>query len=140
MEKGWVRREGVRCFFLLCVGGLMMVILMFWLGWIVNIFVLWVVFFLLGFLLGFGDLFIFILFLNYLVDLYGIYFVLVMVVFFFICSILGVILFLVSYGIYDKLGIVWVMMLLGSLMLIMFVILFVFMCYFVFICKKSKFC
>jgi MFS family permease len=139
-EKGWARREGARRLLPSCAGGPMMAISMFWLGWTANTSVPWVAPFLSGFLFGLGDLLIFTSLLNYLVDSYGIYSASAMAASSSTRSILGAILPLASYGIYDKLGIAWATTLLGSLTLIMSVTPFVFMRYSASIRKKSKFC
>lgn len=138
--KPWAMREGSRRLPLVCAGGPLMAISMFWLGWSANPAIPWVVPFLSGFLFGLGDLLIFTPLLNYLADSYGVFAASAMAASSSTRSVLGAVLPLASFPIYDGLGIAWATSLLACLTLLLSVTPFVFMRYSKAMRNRSKFC
>ncbi|VUC35884.1 unnamed protein product [Clonostachys rosea] len=138
--ESWVMAEGSRRLPLACVGGPLMGLSMFWLGWTAKETTPWFVPFLSGFFFGLGDLLIFTPLLNYLADSYGMFAASAMAASSSTRSIMGALLPLASYPLYDGLGIAWATTLLGSLTLLLSIIPFVFWRYSTTIRRKSKFC
>lgn len=136
----WTLRQGSRRLPLACIGGPMMAISMFWLGWTANPTISWAVPFLSGFFFGLGDLIIFGPLLNYLADSYGLFAASAMAASSSSRSIVGAVLPLTSYPLYERLGIAWATTLLACLTLILSATPFVFMRYSQTLRDRSKFC
>ncbi|KAJ8110966.1 hypothetical protein OPT61_g6327 [Boeremia exigua] len=137
--RAWTKREGSRRLPLACVGGPLMAVSMFWLGWTANNSIPWPVPFVSGFLFGLGDLLIFTTLLNYLADSYGMFAASAMAASSSTRSIVGAVLPFASFPMYDSLGIAWATTLLACLTLILSATPFLFLYYSGEMRKQSKF-
>ncbi|PGH19699.1 hypothetical protein AJ80_03854 [Polytolypa hystricis UAMH7299] len=122
------------------VGGPLMLISFFWLGWTARESIHWIVPVLAGLPFGIGIGVVFIALLNYLADSYGIFTASAMATAACLRSISGAVLPLAAKPMYARLGIGWATSLLGFIGLIMVAIPFVFAKYGERIRASSPFC
>lgn len=139
-NKAWTTREEARRLPLAFLGGPLIVISMFWLGWSSRADVHWVVPFLAGVPFGMGFLFIFMALLNYLADAYQIFAASAMAAASCCRSICGAVLPLAAGKMYRTLGIAWATSLLGFLSMAMCGIPVLFWFYGDKIRDRSRFC
>lgn len=116
-NKPWTEREESRRLPLAFIGGPLIVLAMFWLGWSSRAEVHWVVPFLAGVPFGMGFLLIFMALLNYLADAYQIFAASAMAAASCCRSICGAVLPLAAGKMFKRLGIAWACSLLGFLSL-----------------------
>ncbi|KAH7310455.1 major facilitator superfamily domain-containing protein [Stachybotrys elegans] len=137
--KSWAHKEKHRRLPLACVGGPLLVIGLFWLGWTAREDISWVVPFMAGVPFGIGNFVIAISLTNYLSDAYGIYSASVMAAASCTRNILGAALPLATGEMYRSLGIGWATSLVGFLSLGMCGLPFVLIYYGEMIQERSKF-
>ena len=136
----WSSIEEYRRLPLACIGGPLIVLSLFWLGWTASPQIHWIVPMLAGLWFGIGFLLIFMALLNYLADAYKIFAASAMAAAACCRSIFGTVIPLAAQPMYDTLGIAWASSLLGFLSLLMAIIPFVFIKYGDRIRGSSQFC
>ena len=136
----WSSIEEYRRLPLACIGGPLIVLSLFWLGWTASPHIHWIIPMLAGIWFGIGFLLIFMALLNYLTDAYQIFAASAMAAASCCRSIFGTVLPLAALPMYNKLGIAWASSILGFISLLMSVIPFVFIKYGDRIRENSKFC
>jgi multidrug resistance protein len=139
-NKEWVRKEEYRRVPLSAIGGPMLVISCFWVGWTARSSVHWIVPILSGLPFGIGFLLLFMGLINYLVDSYKIYAASAVAAAGTCRSIWGAVLPFATQSMYDSLGVAWACSLLGFCSLALAAIPFLFMVYGERLRAKSKFC
>lgn len=140
-QKPWSFLEEHRRLPLACLGGPLLVIAIFWLGWTGNTNEIhWIVPMLSGIPFGAGNTLIFLALLNYLADAYTIYSASAMAAASCCRSIGGAMLPMAAPKMYDSLGIGWGESLLAFLSLGMCAIPFVFVRFGASIRERSPFC
>ncbi|KAK5164465.1 uncharacterized protein LTR77_009671 [Saxophila tyrrhenica] len=136
----WSRKEEFVRLPLACLGGPLIVISLFWLGWTARADIHWIVPILAVLPFGIGFLLIFMALINYVVDAYEIYAASAMGATSAARSVFGVVLPFASSPMYATLGVPWACTLLGILSALMCLIPFVFIKYGEKIRSNSKFC
>ncbi|EAS31180.2 multidrug resistance protein [Coccidioides immitis RS] len=125
---------------LACIGGPLIIMSLFWLGWTGRRSVHWIVPILAGLLYGTGNTTIFMALFNYLTDAYGIYSASAMAAGACTRSISGALLPLAAKPMYERLGIGWASSVLGLMGLPLVVIPFLFLRYGQQLRARSPFC
>ncbi|KUJ21533.1 MFS general substrate transporter [Mollisia scopiformis] len=140
LHKPWTLKEESRRLPLACIGGPMIVLALFWLGWTSRTSIPFVVPMLAGIPFGIGFILIFMALLNYLTDAYEIFAASAMAAASCTRSLAGAVLPFAAAPMYDKLGVAWASSLLGFLSMGMCVIPFLFLWKGDRIREGSKFC
>jgi multidrug resistance protein len=140
IDRVWTRREESRRLPLACIGGPLLVISLFWMGWTAREDIHWVVPCLAGIPFGLGNLLIFMALLNYLADAYGVFAASAMAASSCTRSVFGAVLPLATTSMYDTLGVGWASTLLAFVSLAMCAIPFVFIRFGDVIRANSAFC
>lgn len=138
--KLWAFKEEYRRLPLVCLGGPLFVIALFWLGWTAREDIHWIVPCLSGIPFGVGNFAGTIALMNYLSDAYGIHSASVMAAASCTRSILGAALPLVSGQMYRALSVGWATSLIGFVGVVMCGVPFAFIYYGPAIRERSKFC
>lgn len=136
----WSSIEEYRRLPLACLGGPLIVVSLFWLGWTASPRIHWIVPMLGGIFFGVGYLLIFMALLNYLTDAYQVFAASAMAAATCCRSIFGAALPFAAAPMYSKLGIAWATSLLGFLNLGITFIPFLFFKYGTKIKANSEFC
>jgi len=136
----WSKQEEYRRLPLACLGGPLIVLALFWIGWTARKDIHWIVPVLAAIPFGVGFLLLFMALTNYLVDAYEIFAASAVAASSSSRSLFGAILPFAAKPMYDALGVPWACSLLGFLSLAMCAIPFVFIKYGDKIREKSKFC
>lgn len=139
-DAPWSKKEEYRRLPLACVGGPLIVISLFWIGWTARPSIPWIVPVLAALPFGMGFILLFMALLNYLVDAYEIFAASATAASSSSRSLFGAILPFAAKPMYDTLGVPWACSLLGFLSLAMCAIPFVFIKYGDKIRERSKFC
>ncbi|KAL9121245.1 MAG: hypothetical protein Q9187_002200 [Circinaria calcarea] len=139
-NTSWSSIEEYRRLPLACLGGPLIVVSLFWLGWTASPRIHWIVPMLGGIFFGVGYLLIFMALLNYLTDAYRVFAASAMAAATCCRSIFGAALPFATTPMYSKLGIAWATSLLGFLSLGMTIVPFGFIKYGPKIRANSKFC
>ena len=139
-NEHWSSIEEYRRLPLACLGGPLMVVSLFWLGWTASPNIHWIVPLLAGVSFGIGYLLIFMALLNYLTDAYQVFAASALAAATCCRSIFGAALPFAATIMYRTLGIAWASSLLGFLSLGMTIIPFAFVKYGDRIRANSKFC
>lgn len=127
--RPWTRQEEYRRLPLACLGGLLCMVSLFWLGWTSYTSVHWIVPTLSGVPFGIGFVLIFIAMLNYLTDAYGIYSASAQSIASTCRSVFGALLPFAAKRMYKALGTHWASSVLGFVALILTLIPFAFIRY-----------
>jgi hypothetical protein len=139
-DAPWSRREESRRLPIGCIGGPLILIAMFWIGWTARPDIHWAVPALAGVWFGMGFLLIFMSLLNYIVDAYTVYAASGMAATSSARAVFGVVLPYATQPMYDALGVPWACSLLGFLMLAMCFIAPLFWAYGHKLRARSPFC
>ncbi|CZT15291.1 related to fluconazole resistance protein (FLU1) [Ramularia collo-cygni] len=139
-RKTWASREEYQRLPLACIGGPLMPIGMFWIGWSARTSVHWIVPILGGLPFSIGFVLVFVALYNYLVDAYKIYAASALGATSIARSICGVVLPFAAKPMYDTLGVTWACSLLAFATLAMCAIPFVFIWYGPILRSRSPIC
>ena len=140
LDRPWSRVEEYRRIPLACLGGVLIVVSLFWLGWSAKTQVHWFIPTMAGTPFGIGFMLIFMALLNYVTDAYEVYAASAVGATSMCRSIFGAVLPLAARPMYDRLGIPWASSLLGFASLAMTIIPFAFIRYGARIRARSSFC
>ncbi|KAL2035328.1 hypothetical protein VTO58DRAFT_101245 [Aureobasidium pullulans] len=136
----WSQSEEYRRLPLACIGGPLLMLSCFWLGWTARESIHWAVPVLSALPFGMGFLLLFMSLINYLVDAYEVFAASAMAASACSRSLFGAVLPFAARPMYQRLGVAWACSLLGFLSLAMCAIPFVFIRYGNTIREKSSFC
>ena len=140
VDRPWSRIEEYRRIPLACLGGVLIVVSLFWLGWSAKPQVHWIVPTMAGTPFAMGFMLIFMALLNYVTDAYEVYAASAVSATSICRSVFGAVLPLAARPMYQRLGIPWASSLLGFASLAMAVIPFAFIRYGARIRARSSFC